>query len=213
MSCYVKSTNGLYVALDPNIECSNPLIWVVGVPTAFWLILYNSKENLNQKEFRLKYGSLYNSYRHEVYYWGIMVIFFKLSFVAAVNFILTPQNALITGVIIMTLYFYTFHCTKPYNEEDLIQTEALSCLVFPISLIILAYGYTSNNLILLIISLIITGLINLSMIGLITWKLWGRVAVAKRYRRRLTQLSLLNESDFKSSINFEDFDPEVDQPL
>ena len=67
MECY-KDLHADLVALANVFIC----LYVLGIPTIIYLILYKNSKNLENKETLELYGSLYSQYQDRYWYWEII---------------------------------------------------------------------------------------------------------------------------------------------
>ena len=155
-SCFLTQvTDGVgYVQLDPNISCADPeyirfsgyfvfpalLFWGGIIPIGIFLMLYVSRRHHDNPEFRIKYGGIINSYRGEVYYWGVVTMLYKLCLLVSLVLIQTPSTAFFTGQSITIAYYLLFRKLHPYTTQEFVDMENYSILTYILTLYLLGYA-------------------------------------------------------------------------
>ena len=126
----------LWVSTFNTVECGTPeynsfknlliipglAVWGFAVPMLLLLILFKYKKNLrSSRALRVVFGSLYNNYNDDAYYWGILTIFFKISIfvVDSVFATIAIEAKACLLILVVHVYYLLFQKTSPYNSEDL----------------------------------------------------------------------------------------------
>jgi len=178
-----------YVQLDPNIRCDDPkyvsfsrsfvtpavLFWGVILPVGIFLILYISRHHLDNPEFRIKYGGIINSYRKEVYYWGLVTMLYKLCLLLTLILIETPSTAFFTALTVTLGYYFLFKILHPYSSKEFVNMENYSILTCILTLYLLGYSSSGKYEELLIGCAIMIVVTNLAMVFYFAKKIIARI--------------------------------------
>ena len=138
--------DALYVAANPNVQCGtyeynlfryyfvlpSLMAWGFLVPLALILILAKKKTRLMEsKSLFVVFGKLYDNYTPEAYFWGLVVILFKISMFVA-NSLLKPYNLGrgIVLIIIVHCYFTMYKRFNPHPHKDLARADFYTIRVF-----------------------------------------------------------------------------------
>ena len=132
IQCYTPQYNFFkHVVVLPALIC-----WAFLVPLVIFMILFKIRRRLFVSEsLRIIFGSLYNSYYESSYYWGVLIIIFKVT-IYVLNAVLTT-SPIFKGVIFMwliQLYFYFLKKRSPYPSKYLFMAESLCCVAYLITL-------------------------------------------------------------------------------
>ena len=200
-SCFLAEATGGpgYVQLDPNISCADPqyerfsknfaipaiLFWGGVLPIAIFLILYISRHRLDNPEFRIKYGGIINSYRNEVYYWGLVTMIYKLCLLLSLILIQAPSTAFFTGLSITLVYYYLFRSLQPYSSKAFVDLENYSILTFILTLYLLSYSSDGRYSTLLKGCALLIIITNLAMIVYFAKKIIARILENRTLTRKI----------------------------
>ena len=142
--------NAMFIKAHNSIQCDTDkynffkkvvvipalTFWAFLIPLGIFLILYKIKKRLHVSEsLRIVFGSLYNSYFENSYYWGVVIILFKVT-IYVINSIINV-SPIFKGVLFMWLiqaYFYLLKKKAPYPCKYLYIAENLCCGAYLITL-------------------------------------------------------------------------------
>ena len=129
-----------YIATYLNVECDTynyktflkvvyPLLvsFAIIMPLILLGILIIKREALHQPKYRLTLGTIYNDFRKHAFYWGIVLMCFKISLVVitqALNVDLISTSALVMLVIL--IYAVIFLRKNPYYSNSVALCEKVS---------------------------------------------------------------------------------------
>ncbi|CDW87526.1 UNKNOWN [Stylonychia lemnae] len=99
------------------------IVWGIGIPAFALLIMKKFSFQLEQLEIREKFGFLYRGYRHDFYFWEIVIMYRKMLLIFIAVFI---GNI---GVIAQALIVFK----KPYSTDALNDLETMSLVTSMIS--------------------------------------------------------------------------------
>ena len=135
--------NAMYIKTHNSIQCDTDkynffkkvvvvpalTVWAFLIPLGIILILYRIKKRLHFSEsLRIVYGSLYNSYHENSYYWGVVIILLKV-IIYVINSTINA-SPIFKGVPFMWLiqvYLYFLKKRVPYSCKYLYTAENLCC--------------------------------------------------------------------------------------
>lgn len=108
-------------------------IYTVGIPIAFWWILYSNQRKLVLQTPRVsgRFGFLYSKYRDDVWYWELAEMFRKLIFTSIIMFFATGTAVQICYAMFIAFVFLIAHINKKaYKERSdfQIQTVSMICI-------------------------------------------------------------------------------------
>jgi len=99
------------------LSASFILIYPVGIPVFFFIMLRNNRHRLNDVRTRAKLGFLYGGYKEDRWWWEIADSIHKLFLVAIIAFFpYTVQLAI--GLVVSTLYLMAMLLFNPYADPS-----------------------------------------------------------------------------------------------
>jgi len=149
-----------FVSSDLTYQCNTPLymsfkqyyvipsviFYGILLPVILFIILFVNREKLATTELRVAYGSLYNEYKEQNYYWGIVVIFIKIIIMLLASVLYDdPKTQTLTIFVLIYSYYAIFARIQPYFDKDLYHAEKRTLECFLIT--IFAFIYYHNNII------------------------------------------------------------------
>ena len=103
MNCTPLDTNAktTYIRTSLNVQCQtkayinlkNSFIYPVTfglhflIPLALLVLLLLKKSRLHENKYRMSLGTIYNDYKDEGYYWGLILVIFKILLVIFSQFL------------------------------------------------------------------------------------------------------------------------------
>ena len=63
------------------------VVWGLGIPMFAFILLSRERKLLSTVEVREKFGFLYNGYKHDFYYWEIVIMYRKIILIFIAVFI------------------------------------------------------------------------------------------------------------------------------
>ena len=151
-----------YVSSSPNIQCDTDdynsfrklfiipcvAIWGAVIPLTFLLILYKNKARLESSEMlRVVFGSLYNNYSSQAYFWGIITMFFKIC-IFVLDSVITLDEFGKAAIFLLVIhpYFFIFKYRDPHLSKDLHRAEkyAIMSFLWTLSFILLKTQVTGD---------------------------------------------------------------------
>lgn len=159
---------------------------------------------------RRKYGGLINSYRNEVFYWGLLIMIFKLLTVAALSLISDSTSAAATGFIVMVIYYSMFNNLMPYSDEKLSKIEKYSVLCYMTTLFLVIYLRSYGELFVTYTSIGIIIIVNVALVMYMLMDIISAIFNIRRYKKQLKILrgsiaenpldvSFLSNTDYRNS--------------
>ncbi|CAD2100205.1 cysteine repeat modular protein 2, putative [Plasmodium vinckei] len=155
-----------YMSFAPSVKCglskdyakffilgiSGLIVWGIGIPLVFYLLLYKNRRKLHNENVLLKYGFLNNGYNFQFWYWETVVFLRKkmillISTVSLLktNRVLGTTMWLFTCVssffLVLQLIFQPFDSR---NYRILNKLETFSMVTWTISLMILTFLTVSS---------------------------------------------------------------------
>jgi hypothetical protein len=105
------------------------IVWVFGMPLILFYWLYRHKEDLQQEQFKQRFGELYRFYKPEYYWWGIVGVSRKMCILLPVLFTAKLWESWVANLVLFASIFFYKH-SKPYisNEVNNVQHTANLCL-------------------------------------------------------------------------------------
>ncbi len=107
----------------PGLVC-----WVLGIPVAAFLILYERKAQLANQEMISRFGFLYNGYKRRSYYWESVIMLRKVGMIFTAVFLQamgTRIQAFAVFITILTFVVVTAR-HKPYLARRMNDLELVS---------------------------------------------------------------------------------------
>ena len=77
MECFTGSH--LYWAIFGGIPAL--LLWVLGILLGIWMLLHESRDELEDLKIKSKYGFIFNGYQPRTYYWESVIMFRKVAMI------------------------------------------------------------------------------------------------------------------------------------
>ena len=110
--------------------------WAFVVPVAIFLILYKIRRRLfDSRPLRIIFGNLYNSYSEHSYYWGVVIVIFKVTIYVLNSVIRTsPILKAVVFMMIVHLYFHLLKRRPRYNNHCLYLAEKFCCIAYLVTL-------------------------------------------------------------------------------
>jgi len=187
-----------FMQLDTSIHCGDPNydsfvreiimpalgFWGIVVPLAIFVIIFRSRNKLDNPKTRIRYGGIINSYKPEAYYWNFVIMVFKLILLVSLIFIKTTSTAYLTGCIVIVAYYIIFNHMQPYSAPEFMEIERYSILTYMVTLFLMGYAGTNDDLVVLIGSGVIILITNLAMLFGILRKCFLGFLKARRERQR-----------------------------
>jgi predicted outer membrane repeat protein len=104
------------------------VIWCIGTPLLFWMLLFRQRKNLNEQLNVRRIGFLYSGYHPYFYYWEFVVVLRKSLMVIVANLMVTTQSKIQSQVAITVLWFFAILQYKemPFETRRYNRTEFLS---------------------------------------------------------------------------------------
>ena len=62
------------------------IVFLIGVPSIFFGILYANRNNLKNEKIVLKYGYLLKEYKYSAYYWEFVKMMQRMLIICVINF-------------------------------------------------------------------------------------------------------------------------------
>ena len=114
------------------------VLWGVILPLTLLIITLLSRDRLNNPDFRLRYGGIINSYRGDMFYWGIITMLYRLFLMISLVSIDSVVTALATASIITFIYYSLFSRIHPYNSEEFNKLEKYSIISYLVTFFFLS---------------------------------------------------------------------------
>lgn len=124
-----------YVSVQTGVECGTEeynsfkfafvfpalAVWGSAIPLFLLLLLFKNKKSLPTSEpLRIVFGGLYSNYANETFYWGIVIIFFKVSMYALDSLLdISDKGKAIMFLLMIHPYFNLFKQKHPHMFKDL----------------------------------------------------------------------------------------------
>ncbi|CDW79966.1 UNKNOWN [Stylonychia lemnae] len=106
------------------------VVWGLGIPAFAFVLLTRDRQKLNTLEIREKLGFLYNGYKHDFYYWEIVIMYRKIILIFIAVFIQNygvMTQALIVFLLLIICLILNIK-TKPFFLVVLNDLETLSLI-------------------------------------------------------------------------------------
>ena len=118
--CNTSSYNSFYSWIVVPSIC----VYFIVVPLTLFLVLYRSRKNLNNEKLRLTMGMLFNEYRENAYFWGLLIIVFKL-LLLSFNQWFSDNIKTKALVLVLIFYMYKLLCSwsQPYSDANMNKAE------------------------------------------------------------------------------------------
>ena len=172
------------------VVISGFILWGVAIPLSAFLILHQNRKNLNDKALRSSFGSLYNECQEKRYYWGLVIMIFKLIIYAG-NSLLQVNNQTKAMILaqIFVVYLTVLHMSgNPYIEKRLFECERTAFTAYFSTMFYIVFFIESN----------LTSVQIFSLIAIIIINLWFLIKIGVRI---LTLYITLAKTKFKPMVN------------
>eukprot|EP00347_Sterkiella_histriomuscorum_P016469 403353061 len=106
------------------------VVWGLGIPAFAFVLLTRERKKLGTLEIREKLGFLYNGYKHDFYYWEIVIMYRKIILIFIAVFI-QNYGVMVQALIVFLLLIICLILnlkTKPFFLVELNDLETLSLL-------------------------------------------------------------------------------------
>ncbi len=157
-SCILTDVNGGFSILDTNLKCSDSgylnfrnwiviptmILWGILIPLVLAGILLANRKNIDTEHVRRKYGNIINSYKKNVFYWGLVTMIFKIALLVVLGQFLASPSYSIVGLTLMYIYYSLFTYLQPYTDRKFINIEKYSIICYAGAMLILSYSVTLN---------------------------------------------------------------------
>jgi len=187
--CLFPEINGGFSALNTSISCSDLhylsfrdnivfagiIFWSFIIPILLGCVLFWHKKDIETEHVRRRYGDLINSYRAKVFYWGLVIMIFKLGLLFALSFISQSPNAGILSLGMLYLYLALFNAAQPYSDPEFIKAEKYSIYGYLFTVFLLNLFFNTNDGWAQFISLLMIFGINLYLLCYHLSKLFVRI--------------------------------------
>lgn len=99
--------------------------------------LFKNKKHLNSSErLRIVFGGLYSNYTSETYYWGIIIIIFKITMFTLDSILdLSESGKSLVFLMLLHPYYILYKRKRPHLFDDLQRAEKFVILSFIWSLV------------------------------------------------------------------------------
>ena len=191
LSCSDLTHNNtdFYITMHPNWKCEGPqyqfykytlvipflCLWTIIVPICMFIGLFAKRGKLDEREVKSSYGSLYNLYKPNYYYWGTIVMLLELVLsLTSYAFEIALKLRILILFILLWSYQFAVRQLKPYKYSKFNSTESmtLSLLMLNIILTYLTTIEVNYNDILRSVAYGILIILNLAMSLYLGWKLF-----------------------------------------
>jgi hypothetical protein len=133
--CFSQPDGTLTMVKNPAVECYSSewqfnvyaflipacIFYAFIVPTALIRLLYKNRTKIQDPKFISRYGFLVNSYKHNLYWYEIVLIFKKVLFVIVPEFLAIKVSISIkqySGLIILIGFLMIDQIMLPYKGEN-----------------------------------------------------------------------------------------------
>ena len=228
-SCSEVNPNEFWVSSQMNIRCwqgkqmeyaltvalPSIILWGIGVPAIFLLIITSERKKFYEIETKIKYGFMVNGYKPRKYYWEFVILYRKIVIITISVFIgqisVSIQALTIMGVLILMIILQKKH--QPYFKKALNKAEMRSILVSAVTIYCGLY-YLTEDLDETTKALLFVTIVAINAYFLLTWgrKMLGAgVLILLKYvpcvRRCVTTVG--NEEDLVLAKDHDYFAEEV----
>lgn len=140
-----------YVSVQASVECGTgeydsfryvfviPALaaWGFAIPLMLLFFLFKNKKHLNSSErLRIVFGGLYSNYTSETYYWGIIIIIFKITMFTLDSILdLSESGKSLVFLMLLHPYYILYKRKRPHLFDDLQRAEKFVILSFIWSLV------------------------------------------------------------------------------
>ena len=141
---YIKTHNSISCSMDGyssfkrNVVIPALTFWAFIIPLGIFALLYKIRHKLFVwQSLRIVFGFFYNGYSEKSYYWGVLILIFKLTIYVLNAILKTPL--VIKGYIFMAIiqfYFFLLKRKTPYLYKYLYLADKYCCMAYIITLIL-----------------------------------------------------------------------------
>ena len=177
----------------------NLIVWGPGLAIALAFILLRYRKSFNSERMRLILGGYINEYREETFYWGLVLMCFKLVLMTVANFLSNDQKSkVLITVALFYLYKRALMRFNPYYEENLLNSEKYAQYAYFGSIFFLYLFEDNPYPWLKYFCLVVSIILNLFVITYIIFHIWtvskrkvekGFLVVAGAIRRMATSVT------------------------
>ncbi len=93
---------GAHLAYGVPLGVAGLLVWVVGVPVAAYLLIFDERKRLHSRAIREKLGFFYNGYKSNSACWELFILLKKLAIAASAIF-LAGASGIMQSLFLFTL--------------------------------------------------------------------------------------------------------------
>ena len=166
------------------------IFWALIIPLGIFVILCKIRRRLFASEpLRIIFGNLYNSYYESTYYWGVVIIVFKVT-IYVLNAVLST-SPVFKGVILMMiihLYYYLLKKKSPYPHSNLFLAEKYCSLTYMIVLILVFIRFSTDHYgVRYACSVLIVIAVSFAGLYIILNTLWVIVLKVQRYVEKIKE--------------------------
>ena len=144
--------------------------WIL--PLILFLILYSHRNNLNGETIRIAMGTLYNEFTPKAYYWGMIIIAFKLLLIVLNNLLMHDIKTK-ASVLFLVMYAYKvfLEYKAPYYDANLMKAETFTIFAY-LATVFCSYLFINNEFYIQTMCLILMLLANGVAVGFIGRKVF-----------------------------------------
>ena len=150
---WISAHNNIQCYTDDYYHFRNILVfpglffWGLLVPLIIFLFLRAKRKKLfNSQGFQIVFGNFYNGYQQEAYYWGIIIMNFKMIIFILDSVLTSSQVA--KGLVYMCLfhlYYLIFKKKPPYNHIYLNKAEKYCSIAYMVILTLVFFRLTVES--------------------------------------------------------------------
>ena len=127
LHCHKEINGNYYMDIVPGQRCFNYkwysylsmiiiciIVYMIVIPFSMFFVIYKNRSKLDLGNIQEKYSSLYSNYKHERYYWSIIIRLRKLIIVLIQ---LIPSNLWAAGIsaIFISISLHVHNIAHPYH--------------------------------------------------------------------------------------------------
>ena len=144
VQCYTEEYNFFAKA----VVLPSLIFWAVLVPLAIFFSLFmkkRKKDLFKSESFSIVFGNLYNPYSANAYYWGLVVIVFKMAFYI-LNSVLRTSSMLkcLIFMVLIHIYYLLFKRNPPYKNKYLMAAEKYCVLAYMTMLTLILFSGSND---------------------------------------------------------------------
>jgi hypothetical protein len=134
-NCLKQPDNTYTMAKSPSSYCYDTawkknlpaliffiLIYCVGFPAALVYIFFKNGKNLDTVDFRVKYGNLISPYARRFFYWELIIMLKRSSFIVTNDFLSTGADyaaRFVVGIVLLCVFFWVDVNCSPYRMKEM----------------------------------------------------------------------------------------------